>query len=72
MSASFLAMKELIVARMKQSGSNSIGSNLNARSATRRANYMDVICNPGDCHVASVPSNDKRKDTVIASDSTAI
>ena len=67
MSASFLAMKELIVARMKQSGSN-----LNARSATRRANYMDVICNPGDCHVASSPRNDKRKDTVIASDSAEI
>ena len=43
---------------------NFAGSKLNAQSAARRANYMDVICNllnrapQQDCHVAVAPRYD--------------
>jgi hypothetical protein len=33
--------------RMKRSGLNSIGSNLNSQRLAQRAEYMDVFCNPG-------------------------
>jgi hypothetical protein len=48
----FALMASQDAPRMQRSGLNSMGSNLNSRRLARRAEYMDVVCNPGMLKVA--------------------